>query len=293
MRITFWGTRGSIPSPGPETVRYGGNTSCVAVETSEGRTIILDAGSGIRGLGLTLAKKMPVSCSIFLSHTHWDHIQGLPFFVPLFVPGNEVDIHGTFDPILMKDIKEVLSVQMEYYYFPIRSAELKAKVAYKTLREGQRVDVGEARVTAILMNHTVLSFGYKVESGGKTLFYTGDHEDYANIYEPGEAYYQEYETLIAQKRKHLVGFMRGVDVLVADAQYTAEEYPAKTGWGHSSPDRYVDMAVEAGVKSIYFTHHEPTRDDDAVDRFLTDILAKHGDRGVAIAMAAEGLSIDL
>ncbi len=292
MRATFWGTRGSIPTPGPDTVKYGGNTACISVEDDDGELVILDAGSGIRPLGQALAAGMPVSCSIFISHTHWDHIQGLPFFIPLFVPGNRVAVHGTFDPILMKDIREVLSVQMEYYYFPVRSTELLADIAYRTLKEGQEIEVGRTRVSSVMMNHTVLSFGYKVECGGKSLFYTGDHEDYYNIYTPGEPHYEEYEGLIRERRNRLVEFVRGVDVLVADAQYTSEEYAAKTGWGHSTPESCVELAAAAGVKKMYLTHHEPTRDDAALEKYLDDVLAAHGDRGVDIALAAEGLTVE-
>ncbi len=293
MRITFWGTRGSIAVPGPDTVRYGGNTSCLEVLCDGGERIILDAGTGIRALGLQLSRSMPVDCAVFISHTHWDHIQGLPFFVPLFVPGNTISIHGTFDPIAMKDIREILAGQMNYNYFPVRSVELAANITYVTLRDGQAVQIGAATVTPFLMNHTVVTFGYKVESQGKAMFYTGDHEDYANIYAPEDVYYQEYEELIRSKRSQLTEFIRGVDVLVADAQYTEEEYPAKFGWGHSTPDRCVALAQSAGVKRLFITHHEPTRDDDALTLFLAETRRDNDGSGVEIRLAAEGVSVEV
>jgi phosphoribosyl 1,2-cyclic phosphodiesterase len=120
MQITFYGVRGSIPSPGPDTVRYGGNTTCIDVITDNGDRIILDGGTGIRQLGLDMMNSLPLQCSIFITHTHWDHIQGLPFFTPLFVPGNKVDFYGAFDPVYMKDLRTILAQQMEYCYFPIR-----------------------------------------------------------------------------------------------------------------------------------------------------------------------------
>lgn len=293
MRIKFWGTRGSIPTPGPETVKYGGNTTCIEVETDSGDLIILDAGSGIRPLGLELMKNLPLDCSIFISHTHWDHIQGLPFFIPLFVQGNRVNIHGAFDPVSMKDIKDILEVQMEYRYFPVRSAELKAEILYETMIEGQALDVGSAKVTSILLNHPVLDFGYKVEADGKSVFFTGDHEHWCNIYKPGDDYYDEYQSLIDAKQQHLADFIRGVDVLVADSQYTNDEYPPKIGWGHSTFDRCVDLARAAEVKHLYLTHHEPTRTDEALDEIQAGLRSRNKDAGFDINIAREGDEIKI
>jgi phosphoribosyl 1,2-cyclic phosphodiesterase len=292
MRLTFWGTRGSIGVPGPDTVTYGGNTTCLEVEAG-GETIILDAGTGIRALGLELARRMPVSCSIFISHTHWDHIQGLPFFVPLFVPGNTVKIHGTFDPVHGKDLSEVLAAQMDYNYFPVRSAELLAAISYHTLREGQAVAIGDALVTPQIMNHPVISFGYKVRCGGRSVFFTGDHEDYANIYQPGDPFFEEYEDLIRQKRAQLADFIRGADVVVSDCQYTEAEYPAKVGWGHSTPGMAVALAQSAGVGRLFLTHHEPTHTDAFLARFLEEIRERFKTTGIAIDLAREGQSVEI
>jgi len=293
MQLTFWGTRGSIAVPGPDTVLYGGNTTCLEVCCGDSERIILDAGTGIRGLGLALARSMPLHCALFLSHTHWDHIQGLPFFVPLFVPGNTVSIHGTFDPIAMKDLRSVLDGQMDYNYFPVRSAELKAELRYESLAEGQTVTHGPAQVTPFLVNHSIITFGYKVESGGKTVFFTGDHEPWANIYAPEDPYFEEYQAIIDQKYEEFIGFLRGVDVLVADGQYTREEYPAKTGWGHSSMDMCVDLARDAGIGRLYITHHEPTRTDASLTAAFADLKARRAGEGVSINMAQERVSIEI
>lgn len=293
MQLTFWGTRGSIAVPGPDTVVHGGNTTCLEIRCGDPGPIILDAGTGIRGLGLALARSMPVHCALFLSHTHWDHIQGLPFFVPLFVPGNSLAIHGTFDPIAMKDLRAVLDTQMDYNYFPVRSSELKADLRYESLIEGQAVTHGEARITPFLVNHTVITFGYKVECRGKAVFYTGDHEQWGNIYAPDEPYYDEYQDIIGQKRAELVEFLRGVDVLVADGQYTREEYPAKAGWGHSSMDMCVDLARDAGIARLIITHHEPTRSDAALSAALAELRSRRSGEGVSINMSMEGLSINI
>lgn len=276
MKIIFRGVRGSIPSPGPHTVRYGGNTTCIEVRSDDNNLIVLDAGTGIFPLSQNLLPELPITTHIFISHTHWDHIQGLPFYIPNFIPGNTSIIHGPQDPITQREISEVLSRQLEYAYFPVRERELKAEVKYISLKETQVVEVGSAKVTNILMNHPVLNFGYKVESGEKSLFFTGDHEWSFNIYEPGDEYHEEFEKHIAHKRSTIIDFIQGVDVLIADTAYAESEYPEKKGWGHGTFDTSIAMARDAGVKRCYFTHHEPTRDDEALEKVFTESLERNG-----------------
>ncbi len=292
MLCRFWGVRGSIPTPGPDTVRYGGNTTCLEVRTDSGALIILDAGSGIRCLGLELARSMPVDCAVFLSHTHWDHIQGLPFFVPLFVPGNRITLHGMFDPVTMRDVSDALNVQMDYRFFPVRGAELKSEVRYVTIIEAQPTVVGDAVVTPLLMNHPVLTFGYKIAADGKTLFFSGDHEDISNIYSPEEPDHAAYEQHVQEKRAAILQAIHGVDVLIVDAQYTDAEYATKIGWGHSSYTQSLRLAREAQVGALYLTHHEPTRTDDALDAILDDLRRTHT-APPEVHMAVEGLCIEI
>ena len=201
MIINLLGVRGSIPVPGKDTVKYGGNTTCIEITTDEGDRVIIDGGSGIRELGNELMKQLPINCAIFITHTHWDHIQGLPFFLPLFVPGNNIDIYGSFDPVYMKNLKTILAQQMEYCYFPVRESELNANISYNNLKEGESITVGSATVTPLLINHPVLNFGYKVESNGKSFFFTGDYEAPLNIYNPDDDAYDEYQRLIDQQKK--------------------------------------------------------------------------------------------
>jgi len=293
MKAKFWGTRGSLPAPGPDTVKYGGNTTCIEVRTDDGDLVILDAGTGIRPLGLELARSMPVSCSIFISHTHWDHIHGLPFFVPLFVPGNEITIYGATDPVSMKTIKEIFAEQMEYRHFPVRSTELKSNIQYGNLKEGQTIEIGSAKLKTIVMNHTVLTFGSKIEHNGKSLFFSGDHEPFFNIYPADDKYYDDYEKLIQEKHKGIIDFIKGVDALILDSQYTDEEYPLKKGWGHSTFDRCVDMAKEAQVKNVYLTHHEMTRTDKEMDQILESLREKNKDEDLNIFIAFEGQTIEI
>ena len=176
MKIKFWGVRGSIPVPGPKTVKYGGNTTCIEIRTDSGELVILDGGTGIFQLAQSLLGEMPVTANVFLSHSHWDHIHGLPFFVPLFVPGNRLRLHGAYDLVSGRGVEQVMDVQLQYSFFPIREAELKASIEYFTLTPGVPVEVGDSTtVTPILLNHPVVNFGYRIDCNGKSVFFTGDH----------------------------------------------------------------------------------------------------------------------
>jgi len=293
MRFRFRGTRGSLAAPGPDTVRYGGNTTCIEVRSDDDELIIIDAGTGIRELGLELARSMPIKCHIFISHTHWDHIQGLPFFLPLFVPGNEITIYGPPDPLTMTGIEAVLVKQMEYPHFPVRVAELLADISYETLTDGQSVDIGFASVSTILMNHPAMNFGIKVRCDGKSLFFTGDHEPFYNIYQPGEADYEDYESLVQERNRGIEDFTRGVDVLIADGQYTEEEYETRQGWGHSTHERSLALARKVEAGTLYLTHHETTRTDDAIDAIDARLREEWKDSGICFEMAREGVERDV
>jgi phosphoribosyl 1,2-cyclic phosphodiesterase len=290
MKLKFWGTRGSIPSPGSSTVRYGGNTTCLEVLTDAGRRVIFDAGTGIRPLGLTLARQMPIDIDLFLTHTHWDHIQGLPFFVPLFVPGNTVRLLGGFDPVYGRDLHEILSQQMEYCFFPVRTLELQAKLEYTSLREGTRIVCGDATITNIVMNHPVLTYGYLLECNGKSLFFSGDHEPRALQFGDDP----DFAALVKEQDDILIDFISGCDVLVLDAMYTQEEYPAKVGWGHGTFRSVTDIAIEAGVSKVIYTHHEPNRTDDALDAQMAEIVGWLADveNAPEPIIAAEGLEVE-
>ncbi|MBF0124624.1 MAG: MBL fold metallo-hydrolase [Magnetococcales bacterium] len=295
MKVKFWGVRGSIPSPGTKTVRYGGNTSCIEIRSDAGALIILDAGTGIFPLSQTLLPEMPITANIFITHTHWDHIQGLPFFIPTFIPGNTIRLYGAFDPIMQNDLRNVLARQMEYCYFPVRESELKATMEYHTLRERQVVQVQDATVTNLFMNHPVLNFGYKIECGGKTVFFTGDHEPLFNIYDPEDEDYDEYASFMNQKNEGIIDFIAGCDILIADTSYTAEEYPAKRGWGHGTYDTSIAVGRAAAVKQLIFTHHEPTRSDERLERIYQETMERYPHQlGDPICLLArEGLEITL
>lgn len=272
MKIKFWGVRGSIASPGPSTVRYGGNTTCIEIRTDNNELLILDAGTGIFPLSQTLLAELPITANVLISHSHWDHIQGLPFFMPNFIAGNTLRLHGAFDAVSGKGIEQVMAVQLQYSYFPVREAEMKARIQYITLAPEQRIQIGSATVTPYLMNHPVIDFGYRIEANGKSVFFTGDHEPPANIYEPGDEGWTEYQSCVDDKADSIRRAMRGVDVLIADCSYTAQEYPAKKGWGHGTFNSSIEYATEAGAKMLFCTHHEPTRSDDALETIFRQVL---------------------
>lgn len=298
MKVNFWGVRGSIPSPGPKTVRYGGNTTCIEVRSDDGALIVIDAGTGIFPLAQALLAQLPVRANIFITHTHWDHIHGLPFFTPLYIPGNEVRIHGAYDIVNGRGIDQVMDVQLQYSYFPIREAEMRAGIEYETLKVGKSVTIGDAVVTPLLLNHPTVNFGYRIECNGKSVFFTGDHEPWRNIYEPEDEGWTEFQHLVGVQQSQLDAALAGIDVLIADCSYTAAEYPAKIGWGHGTLEGNIAWARRLDVKKLICTHHEPTRSDDDLERVFAAALAScdhvPGAAGEPeIVLAHEGLELVL
>jgi len=290
MKVKFWGVRGSIASPGPKTVRYGGNTTCIEIRTDNNELIILDAGTGIFPLSQTLLAELPVTANVLITHSHWDHIQGLPFFIPNFIPGNTLRLHGSFDPVSGKGIEQVMAVQLQYSYFPVREAEMKARIEYVTLAPNESIQIGSAKVTPCLLSHPVIDFGYRIECNGKSVFFTGDHEPPYNIYEPGDEGFDEYQVFVDEKNKAIDDALRGVDVLIADCSYTDAEYPAKKGWGHGTFSSSIATAYTAGAKVLFCTHHEPTRSDDALEAVFKEAMTTNSllSAGMEVRLAREG-----
>ncbi len=287
MRVHFWGTRGSIPKPGPATTRYGGNTSCVEVRSSRGTFIIIDCGTGAHALGQALLAAHPkgVRGHILISHTHWDHVQGLPFFAPLFAPGNEWDIYGPKG--LDESVRETLAGQMQYTYFPVALEQFAATVRYHDLVEGV-FNIDDVKITTRYLNHPALTLGYRLEADGVTLVYSCDHEPHSRDLVNGEG------TIGGQDERH-AEFLRGADLVLHDAQYTAKEYASKVSWGHSPMEYAVRIADHVGAGKIALTHHDPLRDDASLDQAVEALRAKLRSKGsqLEVFAAAEGQTIEV
>jgi CheY-like chemotaxis protein/phosphoribosyl 1,2-cyclic phosphodiesterase len=263
MRVKFWGTRGSIATPGPETVHFGGNTSCVEVTTDRGVRFILDCGTGARLLGLSLMASgaRPLSANLLLSHTHWDHIQGFPFFVPLFVPGNRFSVYAPQGA--GASLGDVLAGQMEFTYFPVELSQLPAQLSYVDLPEGTH-KIDGVRVSAQFLNHPCVTLGYRIEADGASVLYLCDHEQYSELLWRADAEPGRIDSILhAGDRRH-AQFMSGADLVIHDAQYTPAEYPTKKNWGHSTYEYAVEMAAVAGVKRLALMHHDPAHDDEFI-----------------------------
>ena len=294
MKVTFWGTRGSIPSPGPDTVRYGGNTSCVDVRT-DGHVLIFDAGTGIRSLGLALAREFgdqPLTVHLFISHTHWDHIQGFPFFVPAYNRDTTIHIYGA--PGQGRSLEKVLRGQMDADYFPVGLCDLAATIDVHEFRASP-FEIGDVRVDATHVNHPAMNLAYRVTSEGRRFVYATDLEPYAKTLDHVAGRGDEGRVFGEKLDRELVEFVAGADLHVADAQYTDEEYPAKVGWGHSPLTIAASLAVAARVKSLALFHHDPMHGDDvvaAMERAARDTIAAHG-ADVRCFAAAEGQSVTL
>jgi phosphoribosyl 1,2-cyclic phosphodiesterase/DNA-binding response OmpR family regulator len=284
MRVRFWGTRGSIAKPGRSTIRYGGNTSCVEVRSAAGTLVVLDCGTGAHGLGQALlaASTQPIRGHLLISHTHWDHIQGVPFFAPLFVPGGEWDVYAPRG--FAQSLRETLAGQMQYAYFPITLEQFGATIRYHELVEGN-FRVGDVDVRAQYLNHPALTLGYRLEADGASMVYASDHEPFARDLAAGEG------TIAGEDGRH-ADFLAGADLVIHDAQFTAEEYPAKVGWGHSSVEYAVAVSRRAGVRRLALTHHDPLRDDDALDRLVAAARVRAGATPDVFA-ATEGEVIEL
>jgi phosphoribosyl 1,2-cyclic phosphodiesterase len=275
MKVTIWGSRGSVASAGPETIRYGGNTACVQVTGQDGTTLVLDAGTGLRRLGSALVDT-PGCIHILLTHLHMDHIQGLGFFRPFFQPGREIQIWGP--PSTTLDLRTRLSRYLSPPLFPVRIRDLPSRLQLHDVgTESWRI--GAFTVAAAGVIHPGPTVGCRIAEGDVSMAYIPDHEPVLGGLRGEPAWTSGY------------GLADGVDLLIHDAQYTSEEYEERVGWGHSTPDHAVRLADLAGARRLALFHHDPDHDDTTLDRLLDDARAiSHGTEVIA---GREGLTLDL
>ena len=306
MKVRFWGVRGSIPVPGRATSRYGGNTSCVEVRPKGQAPIIIDAGTGLRRLGKSLMEEAfgdgRGETSILISHTHWDHVQGLPFFSPAYRAGNSINIFARQRDL---HLEAVFSQQNNSPYFPVPLSSMHADMSFHELIEGAKFQIGAARVSCTRLNHPSIAMAYRIDVDGAAVVYCADTAPFTDILfgsefitkppsleEPLPAYVVDE---LARMRAGVIDLARNADLLIYDTQFTRAEYLMRPHWGHSHPDDAIQIARDAGVKQLCLFHHAPLRTDDENDAILAQYreVAAAGDQPLPLVSAYEGLEITL
>ncbi len=306
MKVRFWGVRGSYPVPGPDTNRYGGNTSCVAVragDDDDGPFIIIDAGTGIRKLGKEMMQSEfgagTGQAHLLVSHTHWDHIQGLPFFAPVYQKGNKFFVYAR-----QRDdthLRAVFASQTDSPYFPVPFENVQADVAFRELVEGARFEIGPVKVSCTRLNHPWIAIAYRLDCDGKSVCYVTVTAPFRDILieqeyirqppKPGDPLSPSDAAKLAAMRDGVVRLCEGADLVIYDTQFTPEEYKVRPHWGHSCPEDAIEIARAAGAKGVVLFHHAPERTDDQID----ELLAAHRKTtpDLQLLAAAEGMEITL
>ncbi|MBD2726854.1 MBL fold metallo-hydrolase [Nostoc sp. FACHB-892] len=272
--VQFWGVRGSIPSPGPHTVRYGGNTPCISMQAGDKR-LIFDAGTGLHVLGQSLLRQMPLEAHIFFTHSHWDHMQGFPFFTPGFVKGNDFHIYGAIAPD-GSTIEQRLNDQMLHPNFPVPLQIMQANLSFYDIRPGQPIQIDDVSVETAPLNHPGEAIGYRVSWRGGAAAYITDTEHFPDRLDD-----------------NVLWLARNADILIYDSTYTDEEYHSpkspKIGWGHSTWQEAVKVAQAANVKTLVIYHHDPAHNDDFLDNVGKQVAAQFP----GAIMAREGMELQI
>jgi len=287
VKAKVWGCRGSLAAPGPDTVRYGGNTSCLEVSLDNGAVLVLDAGTGARALGLKLAEQAPRRIDVLLTHLHLDHLEGLGFFTPLWQTASELHIWGPASPL--KSLEDRIATYLSPPLFPVHLSAIPSHPTFHDTPEDEEWELAGARLSAQRISHPGPTVGYRIEEADRSLVYMPDHEPALGI---GD--------LRSVAPEWLSGYSAafGADVLFHDSQYTEEEYNHKVGWGHSSTEHVVTFAQLTKVRRLFMTHHDPLHDDDELDAILaraTELWNGNGGGhdGSEITLAFEGMEVDV
>lgn len=282
IAVHYWGVHGTLPVPGPRYARYGGNTSCVSVDVGGEPLYVFDCGSGIKGLSdrIMTTPTTRFSARIFISHTHWDHINTVPFFTPLYLRGNQIEIFGPYQGNLT--IERAISAQMESVYFPVTVREFGARLMFRDLRE-ESLEFGPVRIDTMLLRHPGYCLGYKLTCRNRNICYITDNELYLPTHPQHDARYVQ----------NLANFVRGADVLITDTTYRDHEYPSKVDWGHSCVSQVAELAARAEVKRLHLFHHDPDQTDDDIDIKLNETRAALERLGSKVVCEAPAEGSDL
>jgi len=298
MKLKIWGCRGSIPTPGKETVRYGGNTPCIELKLDDNNLIILDSGTGIKNLGNYLIHTgESIRAYIMITHPHWDHIQGFPFFKPLFISGNEFTIVGS--GTRTKTLEQIVADQMDRVYFPVRLSELKANIKFLQVGE-EEFKIYDATVQTIYVNHPGFTLGYRITFNNKSIVYISDNEPFdreitPHLFNWEKEVIERFNNVHGDPNQRIFDFVRGADLLIHDTTYTPEEYIEKIGWGHSNYLFTLRVAHEGQVKRLLLFHHDHMHTDDMIDEIFEHCKNEVKKRKYKfnLLVAAEGMEIEI
>jgi phosphoribosyl 1,2-cyclic phosphodiesterase len=300
MQITFWGVRGSYPVPGAATVRYGGQTSCVEVRSAGGECVIVDAGTGMRQLGNKLAREAngaPGQYHVLLSHVHWDHIQGLPFFSPAYVPGTRISVYALLTAA--NELDQVIGGITRHEFFPMPLEAVPAAFDFQKVEPGVDFVIGAFHVTPIALNHPFGSVGYRIDADGSSVAYVADTAPFDKVLHKQhflsgpEPLSDDDKLALTAMRDALLMRLRGVDTVIYDTHFLPEEYERFPHYGHSTPDQALAMCEEAGVRRLVLYHHAPGHTDEQMDQVAATYLAKGAAVGIEVLTSFEGMSLPI
>ena len=297
MQITFWGVRGSYPVPGASTVRYGGQTSCVETRTASGDTLIVDAGTGMRALGNKLSREMrqPQHHHVLLSHVHWDHIQGLPFFSPVYVPGTKISVYALLTAA--DELHQVIGGITRHEFFPMPLEAVPAVFEFHQVEPGVEFDINGFHVAPIALNHPFGAVGYRIDGDGSSWAYVSDTAPFTDVLHKQhflsgpEPLTDDDRLALAAMREALVRRLVGVDTVVYDTHFFPDEYAKFPHYGHSTPDQALEICLEAQVRTLVLYHHAPTHGDDQMDRIAAEYRSQGAKRGINVVTSSEGMTV--
>jgi phosphoribosyl 1,2-cyclic phosphodiesterase len=292
IETRFWGVRGSVPVSNRDVVHYGGNTSCVELKADNGTHLVFDGGSGIFPLGNKYIKEgLPDNFAIFITHSHWDHIQGLPFFAPAYVPGNKFILYGCDQGTLA--FRDVLARQMQSPYFPVKFSKWMADVTIGSIGETE-ININGLKIRSSYAEHPGMTLGYRLEYKDKSIVYLPDNEPFAR-FSMDKVFFEDQEgpddldmenVFLEDQKKKFFGFIGSADILIHDAQYTPEEYSTKVGWGHSSFELALKAALYGSVKHLVLFHHDPLRSDTEIETLIKVARQTVTDKGGSLKISA-------